>query len=163
MTKHFKCWSCHLAIALALLLSGCAYLDQIYPPPDVPVCSKPEAAGSVICAVATRINMTPEQIDAAFLDAALVGIGTKIVKADDLRAAVTKARAWVQDRDILTIDGLTKYLVQEAQVDPALALLLSRRLGMINLPDLGIEPVTAYDRDLILSGLQHQLDQLAYF
>lgn len=152
-----------MLLALFLTISGCAYFNQIYPPPAAPVCSKPEAAGSIICATANRLNMTPEQIDAAFLDAALVGIGTKIIQAQDLRAAVLKAQKWVRDRDILTIDGLTKYLIGESQIDPALALLLSRRLGLINLPDLGIKPVTAYDKQLILAGIQHQLDQLAFF
>src|SRR5574343_1182182 len=110
-------------LLFGLLLSGCSFLNQVYPPPAVSVCSKAEAAGSIICATAAKLNMTPEQIDAAFLDAALVGIGTKIVQAKDLRAAVTKAQKWVQERNILTIDGLTKYLIQEAQIDPALALL----------------------------------------
>jgi hypothetical protein len=54
-------------------------------------------------------------------------------------------------------------LILEAKVDPALALLLSRRLGLINLPDLGIKPVTPYDKSLILAGLQHQIDQLSLF
>jgi len=143
-----------------LALFGCA---TIYPPPQDPVCAKPEAAGSVICATAQRLGMTPEQIDAAFLDAALVGIGTKLIRADELRRAVGKTRTWVADRDILTIDGLTKYLVTEATIDPALALLLSRRLGLINLPDLGVKALTKYDKALVLAGIDHQLAQLTYF
>src|SRR3972149_309095 len=104
-----------LLFAGFLFLGGCA---SVYPPPVNPVCAAPEAVGSVICATATRIGMTPEQIDAIFLDAALVGIGTKVVKAEDLRKAVTKTRVWVVERDILTIDGLVKYLVKEAEIDP---------------------------------------------
>jgi hypothetical protein len=145
---------------IVLLVAGCA---SVYPPPVDPVCAKPEAVGSVICATAQRLNMTPEQLDALFLDAALIGIGTKVVQADELRKAVNKAIVWVKDKDILTIQGLTAYLVTESTVDPALALLLSRRLGLINLPDLGIQPLTVYDKELVLAGLDHQLKQLAFF
>jgi hypothetical protein len=151
----------YLAIVTTLVVFfGCA---SIYPPPVDPVCAKPEAAGSVICATAQKLGLTPEQLDAAFLDAALVGIGAKVIKADELRKAVNKAIVWVKDKDILTIQGLTAYLVTESTVDPALALLLSRRLGLINLPDLGVQPLTAYDRELVLAGLDHQLKQLAFF
>ena len=147
-------------LLMVLILIGC---NSAYPPPVDPVCSRPEAAGSVICATAQRLNLTPEQLDAVFLDAALIGIGTKVIQASELQAAVTKTQAWVKDKDILTIKGLTAYLITEATVDPALALLLSRRLGLINLPDLGIKTLTAYDRELVLYGLQHQLDQLTWF
>ena len=149
-----------IACLLVVMFAGCA---SVYPPPVDPVCSRHEAVGSVICATAQRLSMTPEQLDALFLDAALVGIGTKVIKAEELRQAVTKTMTWVKDKDILSISGLTKYLITEATVDPALALLLSRRLGLINLPDLGIKMLTAYDRELVIYGLQHQLDQLVWF
>ena len=145
---------------MLVFISGCA---TMYPPPPDPVCAKPEAAGSVICSIAQRLNMSPEQIDAIFLDAALVGIGTKVIKAEDMRAAVKKTMRWVDEKKILTINGLTQYLVKEATIDPALAMLLSRRLGLINLPDLGIVALTDYDVGLVTAGLQHQLDQLAWF
>ena len=151
---------CLCALLCVGLLAGCA---GVYPAPADPVCVKPEAAGSIICATAQRLNMTPEQIDALLLDAALVGIGTKVIKASELQAAVSKTQEWVRDKSILTINGLVKYLVTEATVDPALALLLSRRLGLINLPDLGVKTLTVYDRELVLYGLQHQLDQLTWF
>jgi len=149
-----------LVIFCILSLLGCATL---YPPPTEPVCSKPEAVNSVICATAQRLNLTPEQLDAAFLDAALVGIGTKVVQAEELRKAVGKAKVWVLEKNILTIDGLVKYLVTESTVDPALALLLSRRLGLINLPVLGLQTLTPYDKQLVLAGLEHQLEQLSWF
>lgn len=153
-------WRAIAAVVACVTVAGCA---SVYPPPATPVCAAPEAAGSVICAISQRLGITPEQIDAMFLDAALVGIGTKVIKAAELRKAVDKAMLWVRDKDILTIDGLTRYLVTESTIDPALAMLLSRRLGLINLPDLGIKPLTAYDRELVIAGLQHQLDQLKYF
>ena len=149
------------AIALVLLFAlGCS---KIYTPPATPICAAPEAAGSVLCAVAQRLNTSPEQLDSAFLDAALVGIGTKVISAAELKAAVGKAQAWVDKQPAFTIDALTKYLIGESTVDPALAILLSRRLGVINLPDLGVRPLTAYDVTLVKAGLQHQLDQLAWF
>lgn len=144
----------------AAIVCGCA---TIYPPPPAPVCAAPEAAGSVICEIARRLSTTPEQLDQMFLDASLVGIGTKLVRAADLRRAVERARSWVAEKHILTVDGLVKYLVAESEVDPALALLVSRRLGVINLPDLGLAPLTAYDIALVLKGLDHQLAQLSWF
>lgn len=149
-----------LVFLLLICFTGCSTL---YPVPIDPVCSQPEATGSIICATAQWLSLTPEQMDAAFLDAALLGIGTKAIQATKLRSAVLKTQTWVRDRNILTINGLVKYLVSESTVDPALALLLSRRLGLINLPDLGIQPITPYDKNLILTGLQHQLDQLSFF
>jgi hypothetical protein len=127
------------------------------------VCSKPESADSVICAIATKQGMTPEQIDTMFLDAALAGIGTKLFSAKDLRTALQKARNFVVDRDILSIQGLTAHLVKQAEIDPALAMLLSRRLGLINVPILSLAPLTAYDKQLVLAGIDHQLEQLRYF
>ena len=147
-------------MAMAVFGVGCG---KMYPPPATPVCAAPGASGSVICATAARLNTTPEQIDTMFLDAALVGIGTKVIQAPALRAAVTKSIGWVDKNPALTIDALVKYLVKESDVDPALALLLSRRLGVINLPDLGVRPVTAYDVTLIRAGLNHQLEQLSWF
>jgi hypothetical protein len=152
-----------IAFLLVLLATGCANMTQVYPPPAVPVCAKPEAVDSVICAIATRQGFSPEQIDNMFLDAALAGIGTKVFKAADLRAALTKARTFVVERDILNVQGLTNYLVKQAEVDPALAMLLSRRLGLINVPILSLAPLTAYDKALILAGIDHQLEQLKFF
>ena len=148
---------------LLLIVTGCANVGQIYPPPAVPVCSKPEAADSIICAIATRQGLTPEQIDTMFLDAALAGIGGKLFSAKDFRAALQKAREWVVDRDILSVQGLTAYLVKQSEIDPALAVLLSRRLGLINVPILSLAPLTAYDKSLVLAGIDHQLEQLAWF
>jgi hypothetical protein len=144
-------------------LNGCSNVGQMYPPPAVPVCSTPEALNSVICAIATRQGYTPEQIDSMFLDAALAGIGTKVISAKELRTALQNTRKWVVERDILNVQGLTSYLVKQAEVDPALAMLLSRRLGLINVPILSLAPLTAYDKKLVLAGIDHQLEQLAWF
>lgn len=152
-------WKTAVTTLMVCLCVSCA---SIYPVPTDPVCARPGAEGSVICATAQRLNMTPEQIDSAFLDAALVGIGTKVIKAEDLRSAVLKTKKWVDENEF-TIDQLVKYLVKQADVDPALALLLSRRLGMINLPDLGVVALTPYDKGLVLAGLNSQLEQLSWF
>ncbi len=103
---------------IMLIVTGCANVGQIYPPPAVPVCAKPEAADSVICAIATRQGYAPEQIDSMFLDAALAGIGAKVFSAADLRAALQKTRDWVVDRDILSVQGLTMYLSQTGRNGP---------------------------------------------
>ena len=145
---------------LLLMIAGCS---KIYTPPATPVCAAPEAKGSILCAVAQKLNTSPEQLDSAFLDAALVGIGTKLISAAELKAAVGKAQAWVAKQSTFSIDLLTKYLVKESTVDPALALLLSRRLGVLNVPDLGVKPLTPYDVALVQAGLQHQMDQLGWF
>lgn len=148
-------------ITLAVLFTfGCA---TTYPPPQTPVCAKPEAADSVICATATRLQMTPEQIDSMFLDAALVGIGTKVISAKELRSALVDVSDWIVTREILNIQGIINYLTQKAEIDKALAALLSRRLGLINLPILGVAPLTPYDISLIIEGINHQLEQIKYF
>jgi hypothetical protein len=152
-----------LTVLVMVLFLGGATCQQVNPPPAVPECSTPEALNSVICAIATRQGYTPEQIDSMFLDAALAGIGTKIISAKELRAALQNTRQWVGERDILNVQGLTSYLVKQAEVDPALAMLLSRRLGLINVPILSLAPLTPYDKALILAGIDHQLAQLAWF
>lgn len=154
------------AISTIMLLSwmnSCANVGQVYTAPPVPVCSQAEASDSVICATATKLNLTTEQIDAMFLDASLVGISTKVFSAADLRKVLQDARKWVTEREILNIEGLTRYLVMRAEVDPAMALLLSRRLGMISLPILNMTPLTPYDINMVLAGIDHQLEQLSWF
>jgi hypothetical protein len=149
-----------IAIITACMVFGCA---SVYAPPAAPVCARPEAIDSVLCATATRLGYTVEQIDSMFLDASLVGIGGKMFKAADLRRALQDARQWVVERDVVNIQGLTNYLVKRAEMDPALAMLLSRRLGLINLPILGLAPLTAFDKQLVLAGIDHQLEQLRFF
>ena len=150
-----------LIVALMLaMVAGCA---SLYPAPTAPVCGMPEAAGSVICAIGAKIGQTPEQMNDMLLDASLIGIGTKVTTGQQMKDAVAKVQKWVTDRQILTVKGIILYLVEEAKIDPALALLLSRRLVFLQVPGLETQALTAFDRSLVDKHLANQMEQLSFF
>ncbi len=150
-----------IAILMVIGLTvGCA---GMYPAPEAPVCGKPEATGSVICAIGAKIGQTPEQMNDMLLDASLIGIGTKVTTGPKLKEAVVKVQKWVTERQILTIKGIVAYLVSESQIDPALALLLSRRLVFLQVPGLETQTLTPFDRGLVDKHLANQLEQLNFF
>jgi hypothetical protein len=142
------------------LMTGCA---GMYPAPEAPVCGTPESNGSVICAIGAKIGQTPEQMNDMLLDASLIGIGTKVTTGQQLKDAVIKVQKWVTERQILTIKGIITYLVSEAKIDPALALLLSRRLVFLQVPGLETQTLTPFDRVLVEKHLANQLEQLNFF
>jgi hypothetical protein len=143
-----------------IALNGCA---GMYPAPSAPACSKPEAAGSVICAIGSKIGSSPEQMNDMLLDVSLVGIGTKITTGAQMKEAVAKVQKFVNERPVLSISTIIAYLVTEAKIDPALALLLSRRLVFLQVPGLEIQTLTPFDVGLVKGHLANQLDQLAFF
>ena len=147
-------------LIVAVLVAGCA---TMYPTPTDPLCGKPEAAGSVLCAIGARINTTPEQMDTMLLDASLVGIGTKVTTGAEMKAAVAKVQKYVNDTPVLSVNLVIGYLVKEAKIDPALALLLSRRLVFLQVPVLDAKTLTPFDVSLIKGHLAHQLEQLNFF
>ena len=150
-----------IAILLVVgLLAGCA---GMYPAPEAPVCGTPEATSSVICAIGAKIGQTPEQMNDMLLDASLIGIGTKVTTGPQLKDAVIKVQKWVTDKQILTVKGIVAYLVSEAKIDPALALLLSRRLVFLQVPGLETQTLTPFDRGLVDKHLANQLEQLNFF
>ena len=147
-------------LAIAALLIGCATL---YPTPTAPLCGKPEAAGSVICAIGAKIGTTPEQMDTMLLDASLIGITTKVTTGTELKAAVAKVQKYVDQTPTLSVNIIIGYLVREAQLDPALALLLSRRLVFLQVPVLDVKALTPFDVGLVKAHLAHQMNQLSIF
>lgn len=148
-------------LAVAALVSGCA---TMYPTPTAPpLCSKPEAAGSVLCAIGARIGTTPEQMDTMLLDASLVGIGAKLTTGAEMQAAVAKVQKYVDGTSSLSVNLIVGYLVKEAKIDPALAILLSRRLVFLQVPPLDVQPLTPFDVQLIKGHLAHQTEQLSIF
>jgi hypothetical protein len=145
----------------AFAINGCGTL---YPKPVDPICSKPEAKGSVICDMATYLKTTPEQIDSMLLDASLVSLATKITTAAELRKTFDMVEAWVAGQNLLTMEGISKYLGEKAAFDPYLAMLISRRLPILSsIPNLSIKPLTPYDKNLVLLELKRQREQVAYF
>ena len=139
---------------------GCA---TIYAPPANPICAQPEFSGSVICAIGDKVGMSPEQMDDMLLDATLIPVAVKQVQAADMKKAVAKVRKWVVEKDILTMEGISAYLYQQAAVDPALGLLISRRLPMFsNVPELSVKPFLACDKKLVIMQLDHQDAQLRF-
>lgn len=150
--KHFALF----ILVLMTCLCGCS----LYPQPVDPLCAKPEYAGSVICAIAAKTGTSPEQMDTMLLDASILPVAVKKVQAADMLKAIDKVRVWVGTRDILTMAGISAYLSEQAKVDPALALLLSRRLPMFaSLPGLSDKMFLPVDRQLVLAHLDHQAAQ----
>ena len=149
-----------ILLAMVALVAGCA---TMYPTPTAPLCGKPEAAGSVLCAIGAKIGTTPEQMDTMLLDASLIGITTKVTTGDELKAAVGKVQKYVTDTPALSINLIIGYLVKEAKIDPALALLLSRRLVFLQVPVLDVKTLTPFDVGLIKGHLANQLEQLDFF
>ena len=149
-----------ILLAVAALLTGCA---TMYPTPTAPLCGKPEAVGSVICAIGAKIGTTPEQMDTMLLDASLIGIGTKVTTGAELEKAIGKVQKYVNDTPTLSINLVIGYLVKEAKIDPALALLLSRRLVFLQVPTLDVKTLTPFDVSLIKGHLENQMEQLSIF
>ena len=147
-------------LAIGLLFVGCA---TMYRTPTAPLCGKPDAVGSVLCAIGTKIGTTPEQMDTMLLDASLIGIGTKATTGAEMKAAVAKVQKYVNDTPTLSINLVIGYLVKEAKIDPALALLLSRRLVFLQVPTLDIKTLTPFDVALIKGHLENQMEQLNFF
>lgn len=147
-------------LAIVALMTGCA---TMYPPPPAPVCAQPDATGSVLCAIGLKINTTPEQMDTMLLDASLIGIGTKVTTGAELEKAIGKVQKYVNDTPTLSVNLIVKYLVKEAQIDPALALLLSRRLVFLQVPQLDLKTLTPFDVQLVKKHLVNQMEQLSIF
>ena len=147
-------------LAIVAFITGCA---TMYPTPTAPLCGKLEAAGSVLCAIGSKIGTTPEQMDTMLLDASLIGIGTKVTTGSEMKAAVAKVQKYVNDTSTLSINLVIGYLVKEAKIDPALALLLSRRLVFLQVPVLDIKTLTPFDVSLIKGHLENQMEQLNFF
>lgn len=147
-------------LAMVALVAGCA---TVYPTPTAPLCAKPEAVDSVLCAIGAKIGTTPEQMDTMLLDASLIGIGTKVTTGAELKAAVGKVQKYVNDTPAMSINLVIGYLVKEAKIDPALALLLSRRLVFLQVPTLDIKTLTPFDVSLIKGHLANQMEQLSFF
>lgn len=154
---------CIMLVVLCLTIYGCAYLQQIYPKPPEPVCAKPEYAESVICAIAKYLQVDVEQLDDMLLDATLIPVALKQAKAEQMKKAIAKVREYVVDKDVLTMAGIKAYLMAQAEVDPALALMLSRRLPVFTeIPVLSVKLFLPIDKALVVAHLDHQAAQFEF-
>lgn len=143
------------------LLAGCATFDVIYPPPTTSICvANPDA---ILCRALAYLKLTPEQANDMLLDASLVPIISKVVKAEELKQAVWKVKRFVIENEI-SLNGVIKYVVKESEIDPALALLLSRRLVKFqNIPELGDLVFDPVSREMLIEHLINQEEQLSWF
>lgn len=152
-----------LVCLIITALCGCAWLQNIYPKPADPICAKPEYAESVICAIAKYLQIDAEQMDDMLLDATLIPVALKQAKAEQMKKAIAKVRKYVVEKDVLTMAGIRAYLVAQAEIDPALALMLSRRLPMFTeIPVLSVKIFLPVDRDLVIAHLDHQEAQFKF-
>lgn len=152
-----------LVFACIFALVGCETMPSIYPPAPSGqgVCEKTPDA--VLCRIFAKVGMTAEQTDSMLLDATLVPVAAKLMEAKDLRGAIDKVYAWVDTHEI-TMNTLIKYLVTEAGIDPALAMLLSRRLVVLqNVPDLGGLYFDQASVAMVKAHLAHQKEQFSWF
>ena len=150
-----------ILVMVVFLSAGCGY---VYKPPVAPVCLQPAYSESVICALGKYLKVEPEQMHDIIIDATLLGLGTKIVDGPALRKSTAKIRTYVIDKDLLTMEGLVKYVMAEADINPAFALLLQRRLpdfgGVPQLSTLALKPI---DITMIKWELDQVDEYLAWF
>jgi hypothetical protein len=146
-----------------IIMSGCAWLQQAYPKPADPVCARPEYAESVICACGRYLGLEAEQMSDMFLDATLVPVAIRQVKAEQMQKAVSKVRRYVEEKDVLTMEGITTFLAEQSRTDPALAMMLSRRLPKLaTIPGLSVQPFQKIDKAMVLVHLDYQEQQFSY-
>lgn len=159
--KKFSVLLCLPIIVVVFALLACS---SVYKPPVTPICLKPEYAGSVICEIGAYLKFQPEQMNDVIIDATLLGLGTKIVDGPALRKSSAKVRKWVVEKDILSMEGLVKYVMSEADLNPAFALLLKRRLPDFGgVPGLSIKPLKPIDKAMVVWELDQLDDYLKWF
>lgn len=146
---------------LVVVFIGC---DTVYKPPVAPICLQTEYANSVICAIGNYLKIPPETAGEVIIDATLFGIGTKIVDGPALKKSSAKIRKWIVEKDILTMEGVVKYVMSEADLNPAFALLLKRRLPDFgSVPGLSIKPLQPIDKSMLIWELDQLDSYLAWF
>lgn len=152
----------YIALIMCLVFAGCATL---YPPelPEQNPCTVAVEPVPVLCKVFAYLQITPAQANDMLLDASLVGIWSKVTKAPEIQAAIDKVEMFLNNNEV-GLNGLIKYVVKEAEIDPALALLLSRRLSRFqNIPELGDLVLDTTSRAMVFDHLQNQKEQLSWF
>lgn len=150
-----------LIMLLCLFPIACA---TIYPPapPGMGVCDKnPDA---VLCKAFAYIQISPEQANDMLLDASLVSVWQKWMKADELEKSINKVEKWFNENPEVSLETVIKYVVKESEVDPALALLLSRRLEkLVAIPEISFLVLDPVSRQMILDHFANQREQLSWF
>jgi hypothetical protein len=155
-----------LLIFSALVLFGCATtqnpLDVIYLPPNKSVCDiDPLYKDSVICKITKYLGETPEQLNDQLLDASLVGMWSKMVDKKDLKKSISFVRQYIVGDPQLTMQKLINYLTEKAGADPYLAMMLSRKINRLNIPEYHNLVFTIVDRKMIMFALDSQDVQLS--
>jgi hypothetical protein len=161
MKKLFSLLIVLLIAAMSMGISKCS-LSNIYPEPAVPVCSvHPEA---VLCKLFAYVGVEAEQVNDMLLDATLFSAGVSVVEAKEIVDVIDSVMAYVEEYGTISFDEIAIFAIEKADVNPAFALLLSRRLNALtNIPeisDLALDPAS---RKMVLDHLQKNRDQFAWF
>lgn len=152
------------ALMMAAMVVGCPQLNQVYKPPQTPICLQAEYLGSVICAIGEKLKLQPEQMHDIIIDSTLFGLWTKIVDGPSLRKTSAEIRQWVVEKDILTMEGLYKQVLDKAKMNPAFMMLLQRRLpDFAAVPGLNVKAFLPVDKAMVVWELDQVDSYLKWF
>lgn len=150
-----------LIAAFSMGISQCS-LNTIYPEPAAPICDVNQDA--VLCRLFAYVGVEAEQVHNMLLDATLVPVGFSMLEAQDVVDGIDTVMAYVEEYGTISVNDLIAYTLGEAEVNPAFALLLSRRLGQfVDVPELSYTPLDPASRKMILDHLAKNRDQFAWF
>ncbi len=144
------------ALAVALILPGCATFDKMYPKKQASVCDQTEAAGSVICRETQKMGLQVEQMDSLLLDAVAIALIVNPEDKQTVEAFITKIEVYLTANPMMTFMNLIGFLEDEQEKSALIAAIVARRLDWLNLDEL----IKSYDFKLIVLHLEHQKAQL---
>ena len=139
-----------LLIIVFMFMSGCIFSLQ----PQPSVCEKPEAEGSVICGMASRMGTTPETLDKIIRLATALKLDkdpTQAVKAMDYLEKLDK----YLKGEIITYDGLAKILKGKPTTFVVSQEILDSFGGLKIAPDI-LMPISEFDQSLLRIHIEKQ-------
>jgi len=141
---------------VGMLLSSCVALQ-----PKPSVCDKPDAEGSVICALAGRIGTTPEQLDFMLRLGTAVALDSNPDEAGEALRYLDKATALLNGTGI-TYDALAMLLKNKPLTFVVATEVIDQMVGLEN-PLGELLPISEFDIGLLRTHVerQKQLIQIA--
>ena len=136
----------------AMVLSGCATFNNLFPPPAEPVCDRLEAAESVICAEFRERGIEPEQYENAILDVVAIGSIVEPRTAMAVKLFIAKTRQLMDENTLLTVASLFTWVQENEQQSKALASVINRRFPWLQNVD---KLMNSFDVWLITEHLRH--------
>ncbi len=116
-----------ISLALLLVVSGCASLDKIFPPPPAPVCERPEAINSVFCKEFRKRGIEPELYEDMFLFGIAVGAIIEPRVASTVKIFVSETRRLMKNSPLLTVGSLFTWVQENEQKSKAIAGLINHK------------------------------------